>query len=162
MTVIELLSMIPEGVSVEFKRKTIFHEGSTPIGSYDITLRYMFDSQTIQLNEVRLDGTFKSDHLRIKNLIGHFLELLRNPSKQPISNRQEKINAFVKSTRQRWCDAKMCGCMGCINGSERHKWTNLYPTEAPITREEFDIACPILLTPEKDNSAHKYTEGSDL
>lgn len=77
-------------------------------------------------------------------------------------SRQDKINAFVKATRQRWCDAKLCGCIGCINGSETLKWKNLYPTEVPITKEEFDIACPPFTPPKKENSAHSYTEGSDL
>lgn len=55
-------------------------------------------------------------------------------------SRDEKIADFMRSEwgGQRWCTAKACACLGCINGSLINDWKKQNPGEAPIKKEEFE------------------------
>jgi hypothetical protein len=68
--------------------------------------------------------------------------------------REEKIISFFTAHRSplRWCDADMCGCMGCINGSSAHAWKRGHPEETPITREEFELLSPHVKTNDKNRT----------
>lgn len=50
--------------------------------------------------------------------------------------RQEKLNQFFTVYGSRWCTAEVCGCMGCVNHSQRSIWLNMFPGEEPIKKEE--------------------------
>ena len=53
--------------------------------------------------------------------------------------RQEKLYEFFDTLGMPfWCDAQVCACMGCVNGSHRTMWTEKYPEEPLITKEEVD------------------------
>lgn len=45
------------------------------------------------------------------------------------------MNFVDEETRYRWCDANLCACMGCINGSAVHIFKRLQAE--PITYEEW-------------------------
>lgn len=56
--------------------------------------------------------------------------------------RQEKVRQFFLANNipPRWCTAKVCGCMGCVNkmGLAKKQWNELFPNEPHLTKEDIE------------------------
>lgn len=82
---------------------------------------------------------------RKKRLIAPRNYLISSPNpkatkQSEIMTRQEKVSEFFSATNYspRWCTAKVCACMGCVNRYKKKEWYELFPEDVYLTKEDVD------------------------